>query len=41
MCDGAEFDATVILVGVPAVATLAGWLLAGREPTALARPAFE
>ncbi|MDQ1394784.1 MAG: putative transport system permease protein [Acidimicrobiaceae bacterium] len=31
----------VILVGVPLVATLAGWLLAGREPPPLARPAFE
>ncbi|HEV7535328.1 MAG TPA: FtsX-like permease family protein, partial [Acidimicrobiia bacterium] len=30
-----------ILVGVPLVATVAGWLLAGREPPPAARPAFE
>lgn len=28
---------TGILVGLPAVASLAGWLLAGREPAAVAR----
>ena len=31
----------VIVVGVPLVATAAGWLLAGREPPAIARPAIE
>jgi putative ABC transport system permease protein len=30
-----------IIVGVPLVATTAGWLLAGREPPAIARPAIE
>ena len=27
----------VVLVGLPVVAAVAGWLLAGREPPALAR----
>jgi len=31
----------VVGVGLPLVATLAGWLLAGREPRALARPSIE
>ena len=31
----------LIVVGVPLVATTAGWLLAGREPPAIARPAIE
>jgi hypothetical protein len=31
----------VILVGLPAVAALAGWLLAGREPPVLARRPLE
>jgi putative ABC transport system permease protein len=31
----------LIVVGVPLTATAAGWLLAGREPPAIARPAFE
>ncbi|HZA76900.1 MAG TPA: hypothetical protein VE623_10985 [Acidimicrobiales bacterium] len=31
----------VIAVGLPLVATLAGWLLAGREPRALTRPVME
>jgi putative ABC transport system permease protein len=30
-----------ILFGVPLVATLAAWLLAGREPPSVVRPAFE
>jgi putative ABC transport system permease protein len=30
-----------IVVGVPLVATAAGWLLAGREPPAVARPVIE
>jgi putative ABC transport system permease protein len=30
-----------IVVGVPLIATAAGWLLAGREPPAIARPAIE
>ena len=30
-----------IVVGVPLVATAAGWLLAGREPPAITRPAIE
>ncbi|MDQ1491687.1 MAG: putative transport system permease protein, partial [Actinomycetota bacterium] len=30
-----------IAVGVPLIAALAGWLLAGREPPPVARPAFE
>jgi putative ABC transport system permease protein len=29
------------VVGVPLTATAAGWLLAGREPPAIARPAIE
>jgi putative ABC transport system permease protein len=31
----------LIVVGVPLVATMAGWLLAGREPPAIARSAIE
>src|SRR6266508_3316107 len=31
----------LIVVGVPLTATAAGWLLAGREPPAIARPAIE
>jgi putative ABC transport system permease protein len=31
----------LIVVGVPLVAAAAGWLLAGREPPAIARPAIE
>jgi putative ABC transport system permease protein len=31
----------VIVVGVPLIAAAAGWLLAGREPPAIARPAIE
>ena len=31
----------LILVGVPLTATAAGWLLAGREPSAIARPVIE
>jgi putative ABC transport system permease protein len=31
----------LIVVGVPLTATAAGWLLAGREPRAIARPAIE
>jgi putative ABC transport system permease protein len=30
----------LIVVGVPLAATAAGWLLAGREPPAIARPAI-
>jgi putative ABC transport system permease protein len=32
---------TLAVVGVPLAATAAGWLLAGREPPAVARPAIE
>jgi putative ABC transport system permease protein len=31
----------LIVVGVPLAATVAGWLLAGREPAAIARPVIE
>jgi putative ABC transport system permease protein len=31
----------VILVGMPLVATIAGWLFAGREPSAVARRPME
>jgi putative ABC transport system permease protein len=31
----------LIVVGVPLTAMAAGWLLAGREPPAIARPAIE
>jgi putative ABC transport system permease protein len=31
----------VIVVGVPLLATAAGWLLSGREPPAVARPVLE
>jgi putative ABC transport system permease protein len=31
----------LIVVGVPLIATAAGWLLAGREPPAIVRPAIE
>ena len=32
---------TLAVVGVPLAATAAGWLLAGREPPAVARPAIQ
>ena len=32
---------TLAVVGVPVAATAAGWLVAGREPPAIARPAIE
>ena len=31
----------LIVVGVPLTATATGWLLAGREPPAIARPVIE
>ena len=31
----------LMVVGIPVAAAAAGWLLAGREPPAIARPAFE
>jgi putative ABC transport system permease protein len=31
----------IIVVAIPLVATAAGWLLAGREPPSIARPAIE
>jgi putative ABC transport system permease protein len=31
----------LIVVGVPLTAATAGWLLAGREPPAIARPVIE
>jgi hypothetical protein len=31
----------VLAVGVPVIAIAGGWLLAGREPTAFARPALD
>jgi hypothetical protein len=31
----------LMVVGVPLAAAGAGWLLAGREPPAIARPAIE
>jgi putative ABC transport system permease protein len=31
----------LIVVGVPLTAAAAGWLLAGREPPAIARPVIE
>jgi hypothetical protein len=31
----------ILLVGVPLVALVAGWLLAGREPQAIDRPPLE
>ena len=31
----------VVVIGVPLTATAAGWLLAGREPRTIARPAIE
>jgi putative ABC transport system permease protein len=31
----------LIIVSVPLIAAAAGWLLAGREPSAVARPAIE
>jgi hypothetical protein len=33
-------DLVVILVGLPAVAAVGGWLLAGRRPPAIARQAL-
>ncbi len=32
---------TTVVLGVPALAAAAGWLLSGREPPALARAAVE
>jgi putative ABC transport system permease protein len=34
-------DFLLILVGVPTVAAFGGWLLAGREPAAIARQPLE
>jgi putative ABC transport system permease protein len=34
-------DLTITIVAVPVVAALAGWILAGRKPPALARPALD
>jgi putative ABC transport system permease protein len=34
-------DLVVIVVGLPVIATVGGWLLAGGEPPALARQPFE
>jgi putative ABC transport system permease protein len=31
----------VMVIGIPLAAAAAGWLLAGREPPAIARPVFE
>jgi putative ABC transport system permease protein len=31
----------VIVLGLPALAALGGWLFAGREPPAIARPVIE
>jgi putative ABC transport system permease protein len=31
----------IILAGLPVVATVGGWLLAGREPSAIARQPLE
>ena len=31
----------LMVIGIPLAAAAAGWLLAGREPPAIARPAFE
>ena len=31
----------VIVLGVPLIAAMGGWLLAGREPAAIARPVIE
>jgi putative ABC transport system permease protein len=36
-----ELSLVLIVVGVPLTAAAAGWLLAGREPPAIARPAIE
>ena len=36
-----EAFAAVAVVGVPLAATAAGWLLAGREPPAIARRVIE
>jgi hypothetical protein len=34
-------ELAVIVVGVPAAAIIAGWIMAGREPPALARRVME
>jgi putative ABC transport system permease protein len=34
-------DLIVIVVGLPLVGTIGGWLLAGREPPAIARQPLE
>jgi putative ABC transport system permease protein len=35
------FYLALALIGVPVAATAAGWLVAGREPPAIARQAIE
>jgi len=37
----ATWALTLAVVGVPVAATAAGWLVAGREPPAIARRAIE
>jgi len=34
-------DLTITIVGVPVAAALAGWILAGRKPSAVARQALD
>jgi putative ABC transport system permease protein len=34
-------DLTITIVGVPVAAALAGWILAGRKPSSVARPALD
>jgi putative ABC transport system permease protein len=34
-------DLTALVVGLPLIATITSWLLAGRHPTGLARAAIE
>ncbi|MHB1782848.1 MAG: hypothetical protein ACYCTE_09190 [Acidimicrobiales bacterium] len=39
--DAPVADLVVILLGMPVFAAIVGWLLAGREPTAMARQPIE
>jgi len=36
-----DLTITITIVGVPVAAALAGWILAGRKPSAVARQALD
>jgi len=34
-------DILILLIGLPLIAAVAGWLLAGREPAVISRPPMD